>query len=146
MDDKLLTNVNLFKLTKFLFLNKIYNIRIILVKNTPNYKLDNEYNPYGYKLSFTKFGKNFNSRYVETQYLISNIELEQFIYNKQIDDEFLLLENKSDEFNFTKNIIFIFEDISWFYLRTIFKDKKNIILRGTSANKSHELAPLEERM
>jgi hypothetical protein len=55
-------------------------------------------------------------------------------------------DKDGDEEGEIKNVIYIFNDVTWFELQTAFLERKNINLRGLSKNLSHMLSPLEEKL
>jgi hypothetical protein len=140
VDKNIIEDINFYKLTSFLYRSGCYDLCLINIRNTSNFKLSKDYDPYT-KLNL-KFMTRKEYKFIKTNYYCGEIEFEEFLVNKYIAQ---ILFNKEDV-NKYKNVIFIFNDMTWFEIRAAFKTKNNIIVRGPSINKNHMLSPLQERL
>jgi DNA-dependent RNA polymerase len=153
IDRYILEHIPTYYLTKYLIMNKCYDITLVHVGNTQNYRVDNGKKYYELpKLTDLPLEESRNVKFYEFY-----IEFEDFLYNWYIDNGILqkgeaeILYSDGSKFELKedlihKNAIFLFEDISWFELRATLKYIKNFTLRGPSTNKAHMLSSLDERL
>jgi hypothetical protein len=82
--DDSISPINGFYLTKALMKFKCFELILVIVKNTPDYKLSKDYNPRAWDLQYKTLPSKI-SKFVNhsTKFLFTKIEFEEFFHNHQ---------------------------------------------------------------